>query len=107
MRLQPELVDAAADGVTVDAEQRARRVVDHRHATVGADRDDALADAVQQRLAVVGQGRDLGRRQPPRRRFTSRETATASRPTPEQRAEAEEEHQVAERRPVSRSHTEG
>ena len=71
-----------------------RGVVHHRHPAVGADRDHALADAVQERLAVVGEHRDLGRRQSARAPLDhARDDVGAE--TAEQCPEAEEEHQVA------------
>ena len=39
-----------------EAEELAGAVAEHGHGAVPADRDDALADRVQQRLALVGEG---------------------------------------------------
>ena len=48
-----------AETVAAEAEQAARLFVEHRHPAVGVEGDDAFPDAVQGRLALLQQRRDL------------------------------------------------
>ena len=59
--LDAQVVDRGADGVLGQVEQLAGDLVDEGDAVLGVEGDDALGDAAQHRLAVLGEAGDLAR----------------------------------------------
>ena len=59
--LQAERPDVAPDAIRRQIEQRPRAVVDDGHVPGRADAENALTDAVQERLAMIGKAGDLRR----------------------------------------------
>ena len=64
IRFQPQIGDIAADAVRRQIEQRPGTVVDDGDLAARPHPEDALPDAVQQGLPVIGQAGDLGGLQP-------------------------------------------